>query len=211
MSVPGPLTPPLGSGDLAGVGDRAVVASAWNLANAVTMVRIALVPVFGWLLLHDGGSDPTWRWLAAGTFTVAMLTDRLDGSLARSRGLVTDVGKIMDPIADKALTGMALVGLSLIGEVWWWVTVVVLGRELAITAVRLAIIRRTVVPAGRGGKLKTLLQSVGLALLTAPLSGLAGTVAWLVMALAVVVTVLTGLAYLVRMRALPRSARGGPG
>ena len=128
--------------------------SAWNIANYLTMFRLFLVPVFGWLLLVDDGLSATYRWLAFGVFTVAMITDRIDGDLARSRGLVTNFGKVVDPIADKALVTMALVGLSIIGEVWWWVTIVVLVREWGITAVRFWVIRHGVMAAGRGGKVR---------------------------------------------------------
>ena len=139
--------------------DRTV--SNWNVANALTALRLALVPVFGWLLLGEPGGSTGGRLVAAAVFVVAGLTDRFDGELARRRGLVTDLGKIADPIADKALIGTALVGLSLLGELPWWVTVVVLVREIGITLLRFAVIRRAVMPAGRGGKVKTALQGAG--------------------------------------------------
>lgn len=168
----------------------------WNLANALTAVRLVLVPVFGWLLLHGDGDQPAWRLAAAAVFAIAVVTDRLDGEIARSRGLITDVGAIADPIADKALIGTALVGLSLLGELAWWVTVVVLVREIGITAMRLVVIRHGVLPAGRGGKAKTVVQSVAVVLLVAPLTGSAHAVAQWVMAVAVVLTVVTGVTYL---------------
>jgi CDP-diacylglycerol--glycerol-3-phosphate 3-phosphatidyltransferase len=168
----------------------------WNLANALTAVRLVLVPVFGWLLLHSGGDRPAWRFAAAAVFALAVVTDRLDGEIARARGLTTDVGAIADPIADKALIGTALVGLSLLGELPWWVTVVVLVREVGITAMRLVVIRHGVLPAGRGGKAKTVVQALAVVLLVAPLTGPAHAVAQAVMVVAVVLTVVTGLAYL---------------
>ena len=125
------------------------------MANALTVLRLLLVPLLAWLLLRDGGEDDPSRVAAFVTFSVAMVTDRVDGELARRRGLVTDFGKIADPIADKALTGTAFVGLSLLGELPWWVTVVVLVREIGITVLRFVVIRHGVMPAGRGGKLKT--------------------------------------------------------
>jgi CDP-diacylglycerol--glycerol-3-phosphate 3-phosphatidyltransferase len=179
--------------------------SNWNLPNALTTLRILMVPLFGWLLLRDGGDDFASRWWAWAVFTGAILTDRIDGDLARKRNLVTDFGKLMDPIADKALTGMAFVGLSIIGELWWWVTIVVLGRELGITLLRLWVIRYGVIAASRGGKIKTTLQAFALAGFILPLrqfSGgwtTAGDVLWWIaatcMAAAVVVTVVTGLDY----------------
>lgn len=181
--------------------------SNWNIANGLTGARILLVPVFGWLLLLDGGHHDAARWWALVVFVAAMLTDRFDGELARSRGLVTDLGKISDPIADKALTGMAFVGLSLIGALWWWVTILVLVRELGITLLRLVVIRYGVMPAGRGGKIKTTLQAVALGMFVAPIGGLFATGAWVVMAAAVTVTLLTGLDYLLQARRLVRAAR----
>jgi CDP-diacylglycerol--glycerol-3-phosphate 3-phosphatidyltransferase len=185
--------------------------SPWNIANALTLVRILLVPVYGWLLLSEGGDDPVLRFWAAGVFLLATLTDRVDGDIARRRGLITDVGKVADPIADKALMGMAFVGLSLLGELWWWVTVLVLAREWGVTAMRFFVIRHGVMPAGRGGKLKTVLQSVTLTLFSLPLwvfplSGLWTAAAWVTMVLAVLVTVVTGLDYLLKARRLRRTS-----
>ncbi|HEV7146428.1 MAG TPA: CDP-alcohol phosphatidyltransferase family protein [Pedococcus sp.] len=171
--------------------------SAWNIANALTVCRILLVPVYGWLLLA-GAHHPGTRWWAAAVLVVATATDRLDGDLARRRGLVTNLGKIADPIADKTLMGMAFVGLSILGELPWWVTVAVLVREWGVTVLRFFVIRHGVMPAGRGGKVKTTLQFFGLLLFTLPLRSLPGAHAWTVVAdvilgLAVVVTVVTGL------------------
>lgn len=177
--------------------------SAWNVANAVTVVRILLVPLFGWLLLRHGGADDAWRLAAFATFVVAMTTDRADGELARRRGLITDFGKIVDPIADKALTGMAFVGLSVIGELPWWVTVVVLVREWGITAMRFVVIRRRVLPAGRGGKIKTVLQATALGLYVLPLPGAVDPLLFAAMAAAVAVTVVTGVDYVVQAFRLP--------
>ena len=177
-------------------------ASAWNIANAITLSRIALVPVFAWLLLYDGGHSTSYRLLAAAVFVVATATDRIDGHIARTRGLVTDFGKVSDPIADKALMGMALVGLSILNLLPWWVTVVILVRELGITALRFVVIRHGVMPASSGGKLKTALQAVAILLLVLPVGGLIHTVALVVMAGAVVVTLATGVDYLLQARKL---------
>lgn len=185
------------------------VPSPWNAANAVTIARIALVPVFVWTLLMEGGDSVVWRLVATGVFLVAALSDRLDGYLARSRGLVTDLGKLLDPIADKLLIGSALVLLSWLGEVWWWVTIVVLARELVVTLVRMAVLRYAVIPASRGGKLKTVLQSVGITLYLLPLAHLPawiGVVAGVVLGAAVVVTVVTGVEYVVQAWRLRRDA-----
>jgi CDP-diacylglycerol--glycerol-3-phosphate 3-phosphatidyltransferase len=181
--------------------------SVWNLANAVTVVRFLLVPLFGWLLLREGGADDVSRIAAFVTFVVAMMTDRADGELARRRGLVTDFGKIADPIADKALTGMAFVGLSILGELPWWVTALVLVREWGITAMRFVVIRYGVMPAGRGGKVKTALQAVALGLYVLPLAEAFEPLQMAAMSLAVAVTLLTGLDYVMQAIRLRRKDR----
>lgn len=181
-------------------------AGRWNVANGLTLLRLLLVPVFAVLLFHDGGDETGWRVAACAVFAVAAVTDWIDGQLARSRGLVTDVGTMADPIADKALIGTALVGLSLLGELPWWVTVVVLVREIGVTLLRLWVIRHGVMPASRGGKLKTVLQGVAIGLYVLPLAGwLATGRAW-VMAAAVLVTVVTGVDYLARALRLRRTS-----
>jgi CDP-diacylglycerol--glycerol-3-phosphate 3-phosphatidyltransferase len=144
-------------------------ASNWNLPNVLTGLRILLVPVFGVVLLHDGGQSVAWRFAATFVFVVAMVTDKVDGDIARSRGLVTNFGKIADPIADKAMTGMAFIGLSVVGDIWWWVTVIVLLREWSVTLLRLSILKRVVVPAAQSGKVKTALQALALTGLCLPL------------------------------------------
>lgn len=183
--------------------------SAWNAANALTGARLLLVPVFWVLLLHDGGTHPRWRVAAFFVFAVASLSDRYDGELARRRGQVTDLGKIADPIADKALVGAALVALSLLGQVAWWVTVVILAREVAVTVVRFAVIRHGVIAASRGGKAKTLLQAVALGLYVLPAFGPSHALADVIMIVAVVVTLATGGDYLrraVRLRQVGQRA-----
>jgi len=181
-------------------------ASAWNIANALTILRIALVPVFGYFLLFDDGQKTSYRLLAAAVFVVATATDRMDGDIARARGLVTDFGKVSDPIADKALMGMALVGLSILDLLPWWVTVLVLVREVGVTVLRFVVIRHGVMPASRGGKLKTALQAVAILLYVLPLSDPWHAIAIVVMTLAVVVTVLTGVDYVLRAQTLRRTS-----
>ncbi len=173
-------------------------ASVWNIANALTVLRLLLVPVFAVFLFHDDGNDTGWRVAAFLTFVVASMTDRFDGDLARRRGLITDFGKIADPIADKALTGTALVGLSALGELPWWVTVVVLVREIGVTLLRFWVIKHGVIPASRGGKVKTALQVLAIGLYILPLGGVAHAGAQAAMAAAVIVTVATGADYVLR-------------
>ncbi|MFI5100902.1 MAG: CDP-diacylglycerol--glycerol-3-phosphate 3-phosphatidyltransferase [Actinomycetes bacterium] len=187
------------------LGDPVQTVSVVNIANALTVLRLLLVPVFAVALFHDGGDNATWRWIAWGIFAVASCTDLVDGELARRRGIVTSFGKIADPIADKALMGTALVGLSILGELPWWVTVVVLVREVGVTLLRFWVIRRGVIPASRGGKVKTLLQAVAIGLYILPLTGWLRTLSAVILAAAVVVTLVTGVDYVARALALRRS------
>lgn len=170
-------------------------ASLWNVANLLTMVRLVLVPGFVVLLLHDGGYDPVWRAYAWAAFAVAMITDIFDGHLARTYNLVTDFGKIADPIADKAIMGAALICLSYLGDLPWWVTAVILFRELGITLMRFWVIRHAVIPASRGGKMKTLAQGAAVGMYVLALTGPLASLRFWVMAVAVVLTVVTGLDY----------------
>lgn len=177
--------------------------SNWNAPNIITAARIVATPFFLWLLLAAGGNE-AMRWGAAAFFVVAIATDALDGYLARSRGLITDLGKLLDPIADKALTGAALVGLAIIAELPWWVVVVVLVREIGITIHRLMIVSDVVVAAAWMGKLKTVAQSIAIALALTPLahlSGAAGAVfTWVnivTMSIAVFLTIASGIDYIV--------------
>lgn len=186
--------------------DPAAPASAYNVANALTVVRLLLVPVFLVLLLAHGGVDEGYRYAACAVFVLASWTDRVDGQLARRWGLVTSFGKLADPIADKALTGAALAGLSVLGELPWVVTVLVLVREVGVTVLRFVVIRHGVIPASRGGKLKTLLQALAIGLYLLPLTGAPASARALVMGLAVVVTVVTGLDYVVRAARLRRTS-----
>jgi CDP-diacylglycerol--glycerol-3-phosphate 3-phosphatidyltransferase len=190
--------------------DRAAVV---NLPNVLTTVRLVLVPVFLVVLFVGDGFDPVARWCAGAVFAVAAITDRYDGRIARSRGQVTVFGKIADPIADKALSGGALIGLSVLGELLWWVTVVILVREVGITLLRLAILRYGVIAASPGGKLKTLVQFVAIGLYILPLSALPipiDVLTWgrgTLMGVAIALTLGTGVDYLARAAALVRRGR----
>lgn len=168
-----------------------------NLANLLTGVRLVLVPVFLVALFADDGYETSSRIVAFVIFALAVITDRFDGQLARNYGMVTEFGKLADPIADKMLIGAALIGLSMLGDLPWWVTVVILIREVGVTVLRFAVLRRGVIPASRGGKLKTLVQAVAIGLFVLPLSGPWHTAAWVVMGAAIVLTVVTGVDYVV--------------
>lgn len=179
-----------------------------NVANALTIVRLVLVPVFLFALFADGGNETRWRIGAFVIFAVAMVTDRFDGALARNYGMITEFGKLADPIADKALLGAALIGLSLLHELPWWVTVVILVREIGITILRFVVLHRGVIPASHGGKLKTLVQAVAIGLFILPLSGVWHTAAWVIMAVAIVLTVVTGIDYVVQALKESRQSAG---
>lgn len=171
-----------------------------NVANLLTGMRLVLVPIFLLALFADSGHESSYRITAFVIFTVAVITDHFDGLLARTYGMVTEFGKLADPIADKMLIGAALIGLSMLGDLPWWVTVVILIRELGITVLRLVVLRHGVIPAGRGGKLKTLVQAVAIGLFVLPLHNWPSpwlTVAWVIMWAAIVLTVLTGVDYVV--------------
>ncbi len=170
--------------------------SPWNIANIVTMIRIAMVPFFAWALLVEGGDDTTWRLVATAIFVVAAVSDKVDGYLARSRGLITDLGKLLDPIADKLLVGTALVALAADERLPWWAVGVILGREFVVGVVlRIWLARRgRAMPASRLGKLKTVTQIVAVLLLTMLDAGSAVALAGLYVAVAL--TVVSGALYL---------------
>jgi CDP-diacylglycerol--glycerol-3-phosphate 3-phosphatidyltransferase len=178
-----------------------------NIANVLTGVRLVLVPVFLVVLFVDDGHETFWRIAAFVVFAVAVITDRFDGALARSYGMVTEFGTLADPIADKTLIGAALIGLSMLSDLPWWVTVVIMVREIGVTVLRFAVLRRGVIPASRGGKLKTLVQAVAIGLFVLPLSGPWLVAAWVVMWGAVVLTVVTGVDYVV---SAIKDSRGRP-
>lgn len=179
----------------------------WNLPNALTLGRLLCVPVVAFLVL---GTDSTVaRWVAAGVFVVASLTDFLDGALARARGQVTPLGTLLDPIVDKALTGTALIALSIVGEVAWWITIVIMVREVGVTVLRLMVVRRAVIPASPGGRIKTVVQIVAITMLLVPLNDIAlwSLAAQATLLLALVLTVVTGFDYVAKVARIVRPAR----
>ncbi|MGO9154190.1 CDP-diacylglycerol--glycerol-3-phosphate 3-phosphatidyltransferase [Mycobacterium sp.] len=181
-------------------GSRAGRARIANLANVLTGVRLVLVPIFLCALFVGNGHETAARIVAFAIFAVACITDRLDGLLARNYGMATEFGAFVDPIADKALIGSALVGLSMLGDLPWWVTAVILTREVGVTLLRLMVIRRGVIPASWGGKLKTLVQAVAIGLFVLPWASEPGQFrvgASVLMGIAIVLTVVTGVDYVV--------------
>ncbi len=177
-----------------------------NLPNALTVLRLAVVPVFAVLLLSDGGMDDGRRVWATVFFGAAIITDRYDGLIARRTGQVTEFGKLADPIADKALTGTALIGLSVLALLPWWVTLAILVREVGVTLLRFWVIRHGVIAASRGGKAKTVVQALAIGLYILPLTGLLASARWWVMAAALLLTLVTGVDYVWRALTLRRTS-----
>ena len=190
----------------ADVEHEAPVVPLLNVANLLTLSRLVIVPLVMIALFVDSGQSTTWRLVATALFAIASITDHFDGRLARKYQLVTNFGKIADPIADKALTGCALVGLSVLGDVPWWVTLVIVLREVGITLMRFWVIRFGVISASPGGKLKTFTQIIAIVMFLLPLPAYLDPVSWAVMIVAVALTVVTGIDYVVR--ALRLRARG---
>ena len=171
-----------------------------NLANTLTLLRLVLVPILLLALFAGTGHQSAFRIVAFVIFAVACITDRLDGLLARNYGMATEFGAFVDPIADKTLVGSALIGLSMLGDLPWWVTVVIMARELGVTVLRLLVIRRGVIPASWGGKIKTVVQVLAIGLFILPWTGTPGpfrVAAAVVMGVAIVLTVITGIDYVV--------------
>jgi CDP-diacylglycerol---glycerol-3-phosphate 3-phosphatidyltransferase len=189
-------------GGVTGTGTARAGPGLVNVANGLTVLRLILVPVFVWFLLSGGTGGRSVAFVA---FAVASVTDLLDGELARRRGLITDFGKIADPIADKALIGAALITLSCLGDLAWWVTAIIVVREVGVTGLRFWVIRRGVIAASRGGKAKTLLQVIAISLYVLP--GHFDLIREVVMGAAVVVTVVTGFDYVARAIRLRRAVQ----
>lgn len=175
-----------------------------NIPNLLTVARLIMVPVFGYLVLAIEQTEAV-QWASAAVFLVAALTDLVDGVWARRYGLVTNFGKIADPIADKALIGTALVALSIQGEIAWWVTGVIIFREIAITLLRFWVIKQGVIPASRGGKLKTVSQIVAIVAFLLPLHGWIDAVAQMSLGVALALTITTGVDYVLKARIHPQN------
>ena len=176
-----------------------------NVPNLLTVARLFMVPIFGYLVLAVEQTDSV-QWASAAVFLIAALTDLVDGVWARRYGLVTNFGKIADPIADKALIGTALIALSIQGEIAWWVTGVIIFREVAITLLRFWVIKQGVIPASRGGKVKTVSQIIAIVAFLIPLNGWVDAVAQMSLGVALALTITTGIDYVLKARVLPRSS-----
>jgi CDP-diacylglycerol--glycerol-3-phosphate 3-phosphatidyltransferase len=187
------------------IGDPNNAVPVLNIPNVLTVARLFMVPVFGYLALAIEQTDSV-QWMSAAVFLIAALTDLIDGVWARRYGLVTNFGKIADPIADKALIGTALVALSIQGDIAWWVTGIIIFREVAITVLRFWVIKHGVIPASRGGKVKTVSQIVAIVAFLIPLGGWVDTVAQMSLGVALALTVTTGIDYVLKARILPQGS-----
>ena len=186
------------------LGDPSNEVPVLNIPNVLTVARLLMVPVFGYLVLAVEQTQSV-QWASATVFLVAALTDLVDGVWARRYGLVTNFGKIADPIADKALIGTALVALSIQGDIAWWVTIVIILREVAVTLLRFWVIKKGVIPASRGGKLKTVSQIVAIVAFLIPLHGWVDAVAQMSLGVALALTITTGIDYVLKARVLPKN------
>jgi CDP-diacylglycerol--glycerol-3-phosphate 3-phosphatidyltransferase len=186
------------------LGDPSNEVPVLNIPNVLTVARLLMVPVFGYLVLAVEQTDSI-QWASATVFLIAALTDLVDGVWARRYGLVTNFGKIADPIADKALIGTALIALSIQGEIAWWVTGIIIFREVAITLLRFWVIKQGVIPASRGGKVKTVSQIIAIVAFLIPLDGWVDGVAQVSLGVALALTITTGIDYVLKARVLPRT------
>lgn len=186
------------------LGDPSNEVPVVNIPNLLTVARLIMVPIFGYLVLGIEQSSSA-QWASSAVFLIAALTDLVDGVWARRYGLVTNFGKIADPIADKALIGTALIALSIQGEIAWWVTGVIIFREIAITLLRFWVIKQGVIPASRGGKVKTVSQIVAIVAFLIPLGGWVDVVAQLSLGVALALTITTGIDYVLKARILSRN------
>lgn len=166
-----------------------------NLPNSLTILRIAALPICAWALFKNGGDDSTWRIIAWILFFLVGMTDVLDGKIARSRNQISSFGAILDPIADKAFIATALIGVSILGRIPWWITIVILAREVSVTFLRFAVIKREIISASRGGKLKTLTQNFAVGFYILPLPHYLYLIRDLLLGLALILTITTGLEY----------------
>ena len=191
-------------------GHPASNAPVLNVPNVLTLLRLLCVPLMIVFLFSGGGGAGLARDSAALVFVLASITDLIDGAVARKFGQETNFGKLADPLADKALIGSALIGLSILGDLPWWVTIVILVREISVSLLRIWVIEHGVIPASRGGKLKTVVQTVAITMALVVVPGLPwwGAVTSLVMGAAVALTVATGIDYLVRALRLRSEAPG---
>ena len=137
--------------------------------NTLTLTRILLIPTGVYTLFYDGGDNSTFQLISYAIFFTLGMTDIVDGRWARHSNRITPLGTFLDPVADKALIGAAMISLSILGRFPWWITILILTREIGITLFRLLVIKNGVIPASKGGKIKTLTQNFGVGFFILPL------------------------------------------
>jgi len=162
--------------------------------NWLTVIRIAFIPAGVWTLFHSQSNR--WQCIAWSIFFTLGLTDIIDGHWARKSGRTTPLGAFLDPVADKALIGSAMISLVIQDRFSLAVTIIILTREIGITIFRLLVIRGGVIPASKGGKIKTFLQSFGVGFYILPLPHFLHPLRDGFMAVAVVITIWTGFDYI---------------
>jgi CDP-diacylglycerol--glycerol-3-phosphate 3-phosphatidyltransferase len=169
-----------------------------NIANRVTIFRILLIPVFMAFLL---GRVPWGNWLAVAVFTIAAVTDSVDGYLARKHNQVTVFGKFFDPLADKLMISAALVALVDLGQLSAWIVMVILTREFAVSGLRMmAVVKGIVVPASPLGKAKTITQVVAVIAWILKPAPVPDVLAIALMSMAVVITLVSGIDYYIKLK-----------
>lgn len=167
-----------------------------NLPNALTIARVLALPFCAWALFKNGGNDPDWQIIAWCMFFVVGMTDVLDGRIARKRNQISSFGTLLDPIADKAFIATALIGLSLLEKMPWWVTIVILAREIGITILRFAVIKRGIIAASKGGKIKSLLQNFSVGFYILPLPEFLFIPRDILLGIAIILTMTSGYEYI---------------
>jgi CDP-diacylglycerol---glycerol-3-phosphate 3-phosphatidyltransferase len=196
------------------------VSSQFNLANVITISRILLIPVFLVLLL-SGIPAPYGDIAAAVVFILAAATDKLDGYVARRNKQITTLGEFLDPLADKLLIAAALIALVSQGRIAAWVAMLIIGREVAVSVLRIVGVSQGVsIPADRYGKLKTVLQIVYVVYVLVPTdkiadlikvsTDVAAIIQWVLAGVVVVVTLASGVRYFMNARGVIRMPGSPP-
>lgn len=169
-----------------------------NLPNKLTVLRIIMVPFFVFFMLTDAGGAAN-KWIALVIFCVASLTDMLDGKIARARGLVTNFGKFMDPLADKLLVCSAMICLIPLGKLTAWFVIVIIAREFIISGFRLvASDNGIVIAASYWGKFKTVSQMFMVIVMIIDLGGVFDVIGTVLMWAALILTIVSLIDYIAK-------------
>jgi CDP-diacylglycerol--glycerol-3-phosphate 3-phosphatidyltransferase len=164
--------------------------------NTLTVTRILLIPIGVYTLFFDGGDNSTFQIISYLIFFTLGMTDIVDGRWARHSNRITPLGTFLDPVADKALIGSAMISLSILDRFPWWITILILTREIGITLFRLLVIKNGVIPASKGGKIKTLMQNFGVGFFILPLPQSLDWFKYGFMSVAIVLTITSAYDYL---------------